>query len=204
MRAYSTENNFKDEACRFLRGLLGDSSRRLAIMLHWHERCPLKGSSLVQIWAQFVRALLYEKLDFCIDTSGLYLFGMQLNVSKAFFIPYAWLTRSERHEILYMVAHQEHFFKKREKVYYGNRKTLSGFIGNKQASRPDGAFSMAIRKTILRDFCTLVYQIAPPLRLPLALLLQDAAIENVDSFCMLMSKSLLGYTPDGPSLTPIE
>lgn len=198
------ELDCKEEAGRFLKGLLGDSSRRLAIMLHWHERCPLKGTTIVQIWTQFVRALLYEKLDFCIDTSGLYLFGTGLSVSKAFFIPYAWLTRSERNEVQYMVFHQDRFFKNREKIYHGHRKMLSGFIGNKHASRDCGAFSVSTRKTILRDFCTLVYQVAPHFRLPLALILQDIAIEKVDIFCMVLSKSLLGYTPDGPSLTPIE
>lgn len=193
----------KDEACRFLRNLLGDSNRRLAIMLHWHERCPLKGTTLTFIWDQFIRALLYEKLDFCIDTSGLYLFGIHHPVSKAFYIPFEWLTRAEKHQVKYMILNATRFFGNKEKIYHGSRKTLSGFIGNIHASKTNGAFSMTTRKMILRDFCTLVYQIAPPFRLPLALLLQDLSIEKVDEFCMLMSKSLLGYTPDGPSLTPI-
>lgn len=195
-----SNNQHRNEGVRFLQSLLGDTRRRLAIMLHWHERAPLKGNSLSEVWKEFVSALMYQKLDFCIDTTGLYLFGTHLSVSKAFFIPFSWLTLEEKATVQHMIAERQYFFNNKEKIYHSGRMMLSGFVGNGHKK----AFSAYARKRILRDFCALVYQMTPPLRLPLALILQDMSIERVDVFCMLLSKSLIGYTPDGPSLTPIK
>jgi len=177
-----------------------DTKRRLSIMLHWHERAPLKGDNLSQLWKTFVTALLYQKLDFCIDTAGLYLFGAHIQVSKAFFIPFSWLTHDERVTVHHMTAQRQHFFSNKEKIYHGDRMLLTGFVANKKRE----IFTLKARKLLLRDFCGLVYQTTPLLRLPLSLIMLDLGIKHADTFCILMSKALIGYTPEGPSLTPIE
>lgn len=194
------KRKIKAEGCRFLHGMLGNCTRRLYLTLRWHERCPLKGDSLTHIWETFIKALLYQPLDFCIDSTGVYLFGTHLNVSKAFFIPFEWLTHNERHQLGYLIAHKNTFFKNKEKIYHGGQITFSGFIANTYKK----AFPMEMRKMLLRDFCSLVYQITPPLRVPMGIVLQNIGIEHVEPFCILMSKTLLSYTPDGPSLTPIN
>lgn len=190
------KKRYREEGVRFIQGLLSDVTRRLAILLHWHERAPTNDTNLVTLWNSFINTLLYKKVDFRIDTTGLYLFGD----SKAFFIPYSWLTRAERGTVQYMIGNRQHFFLNKEKIYHGSRMLLTGFVGNKHKD----VFNLYARKRILRDFTSLVYQMTPPLRLPLAMILQNIGIEHADPFYVLLSKTLIGYTPDGPSLTPIK
>ena len=183
------------QAKTFVWSLLGDRHRRIDILMHWHEKCPSKDTTLREVWKKFVSILLYHKLDVCLDSNGIYLFGTRNGI---FTIQYNWLNHQEKVQLNYFVQNRKQFFPGIQKNFHGDQKILSGFIGNKNA------LTKVMRKQILRDFCSLVYQITPPLRLCLYFILLDLSIAKGDTVCLLLAKTLIGYTPDGPDKTPIN
>lgn len=187
-------------ALAFVSLLLERPRRITALMLHWNARQPCKGASLRSVWRIFVHTLLYAPLNVCVDSTGVYPFGVEKSGTRAFFISFSWMDPDERRALWSMIQDADNYFTNREKVYTGGHCLYSGFIGNTNKR----ALPLVSRKKLLRSFTALVYQVTPQHRLTLAVMLQDLGIDKADPFYVLMSKSLLGYTPDGPSLTPIS
>ena len=186
---------YQKQAESFVWDLLGDPKRRITIMMHWHEKCPTKDTSIMVVWKKFVTTLLYKRLNLCVDTNGIYLFGC---TNSAFTIQFNWLNSHEKTTLHHFITNRHVFFKDPAKQYFSDHSVLTGFVGNKTS------FTRKMRRQILRDFCSLVYQIIPPLRIALSLILLDVGMEKSDKLCILLSKTLIEYTPDGPSMTPIQ
>jgi len=187
-------NEYQRQAETFVWSLLGDAHRRVPILMHWHENSPSKDTSLHDMWRKFITTLLYKRLDLCVNTNGVYLFGCS---NSTFAIQFNWLSESEKSTLNYFIHNRETFFIGESKDYHSNHKVLSGFIANKTG------FTKTMRRQILRDFCALVYKILPHFRLALYLVLLDVGIAKKSTLCILLSKTLIGYTPDGPSKTPV-
>lgn len=186
-------------AVAFLHLLFKRPQRVTALMLHWHARQPSKGASVTAVWKDFVLTLLYAPLNLCVTSQGLYPFGDGKMGARAFFIAYEWLERDERTYLNGMIQHADRFFTQREKIYTGGHTVLSGFAGNRQKK----ALTMVMRKKMLRSFVSLVYQVVPVHRLTLYLILMELSIDKAEPYYMLLGDALIGYTPDGPSLTPV-
>ena len=189
------------KAVSFIRRIFERPRRASAIMMQWHARPPYKDLTLQNTWATFVHTLMYSPLDVCVDSTGIYLFGTQKPAARAFFISIAWLDTSEKSMLSAMIHEASSYFTDRAKIYYGGHVMYTGFVANGTRQQ---AFNMAIRQKLLRTFTFLVYQVEPVYRLMLAMILQDLGIEKAEPFYVLLSKTLIGYTPDSPVLTPIS
>lgn len=174
--------------------LLGDPKRRLAILLHWHAHISDYKTSLREMWTNFVSTLLYKTANVVVDNHGLYLFGTK---QDSFYIAFEWLNQREQQMVHHMITHRKAFFKKEPKRYQSNRIEMVGFAHNKVI------LTDVMRKQLVRDFCSLVYEMAPPLRLLLFVVLNNVAFERGEPVLIVLAQSLIGQQPEKPSMTPV-
>lgn len=174
--------------------LLGDPKRRLAILLHWHAHIGECKTTLRELWTNFVSTLLYKPVDVVIDNSGLYLFGTKQDM---FYVAFEWLTAHEQQMVYNMVTNRKAYFKKEPKRYQSNRIEMVGFAHNK------AVLTERMRIQLVRDFCSLVYEMVPQLRLLLFIVLNNVAFERGEPTLIVLAQSLIGQQPEKPSMTPV-
>ena len=103
----------------FFYGLLAATpKRRQFILWHWLSAWP-KGSD----WTEFVEVLLYQKVDFVVESERILILGPRLPIR------FEWLTAEERHFLVWNVFARRHTLFNHVRVLPNQVIQLQGYKG---------------------------------------------------------------------------
>jgi hypothetical protein len=173
----------------FLYRIFGEPAQRRAILLHWHAmRSQAKSvERLADVFANFLRTVLYGPLQFRLQMDRFYLFQ-----GNEWPVMIEWIAATEANRALLrsLVAHRARAFKSSREFQNGEFEH-AGLAMVSEAAVVDGVW----RRQLARDFVYMVVQRAPGALMELVVALQTLLQEQRsrgDLFVSNMHQALQG------------